>query len=109
MTAKFQRVEQDVPDEFAKEWGFAEHDGYSGFFTRKQSPGAIENGTTIVKVNSERGDATPDGARGVVLGSMPVPNELASIAMSSDFFYFVEWDHSPRTAVGVLGFKVRIA
>lgn len=76
--------------------------GYVGAFTRATEPGAIPAGARCRKVNSERGDANPDGALGVILGSFQAPPPLV-------LCYFVEWDASPRRAVAVLEHKVEAA
>jgi hypothetical protein len=76
-----------------------EYPGWFGIFTREQAPGALPNGTRIVKVQTEKGDAHPIGARATVLGSMAAPN----VGLG----YFVEWDAKPRCAVFVVDWKVR--
>lgn len=73
--------------------------GWAGAFTRNQVPGALANGTRIVKANTEAGDGTPEGTPGVVLGS--VVNDEGRIA------YFVEWANRPRLAVGCAALKVK--
>lgn len=85
-----------------------EHPGYFGAFCDGEAPGAIRNGSTIVKRSSEPGDANPDGSLGTVLGSVDVAALDPALAAkySSPFFYFVEWQSSPRVAVGVAGFKI---
>lgn len=80
------------------------HPGWKGAFTREHAPGALANGTRIVKDNSEPGDSTPDGTPGVVLGSISHPE-----VQSGAIFYFIEWAYAPRIAVGTMGFKVRPA
>lgn len=75
--------------------------GWIGAFTREQVPGAIPNGSPIVKTGSEQGDGTPDGTPGVVLGSMSHPEILNGATM-----YFVEWRRTPRCAVAVIEWKV---
>jgi hypothetical protein len=76
-----------------------EEPGWTGAFTRQQAPGALfANTTRIRKDKSERGDATPLGTEGTVLGSYYVPER--------GFAYFVEWDDKPRLAVLVLGWKL---
>lgn len=78
---------------------FGLHAGYAGMFTRAQAPGAIPNGTRIVKTNSESGDSNPDGSMGTVLGSMHA-DELG-------LAYFIEWDRYPRVAVGTIALKIK--
>lgn len=44
--------------------------GWVGAFWRQQAPGALVNGSRVVKVKAEKGDLTPLGTQGTVLGSM---------------------------------------
>lgn len=74
-----------------------EEPGWLGVFTRQQAPGAIQNGTTIVKSAMGPGDGTPIGTRGTVLGSFSMEPFMPG------FFYFVEWENKPRVAVGIRG------
>lgn len=83
-----------IPDEMR----LREHPGYAGLFTRHQMPGAIPNGTRIVKTASEPGDSNPDGTLGTVLGSLGHP--------SVGIGYFVEWDTSPRVACLVRALRI---
>lgn len=95
--------------------------GWVGVFTRRQSAGAIPNGTRIVKAEAEEGDSQPVGTLGTVLGSLgPFPPEAAAEAKAKlvakglpprdvTFAYFVEWDTLPRTAVGVMDWKIKEA
>lgn len=76
--------------------------GWTGAFTRNEASGALRNGTRIVKTNTEKGDAHPDGTPGVVLGSISHPEVHNGMA-----FYFIEWEPRPRVAVGTVGFKVQ--
>lgn len=86
--------------------------GWAGVFTRHQAPGAIANGTQVYKAAEERGDATPLGTVGEVLGSIPSPPDLGAQYPAPDgepvrFAYFVEWRNRPRVAVGVLDWKIK--
>jgi hypothetical protein len=75
-----------------------------GFFTRDQAPGAIENGSRVVKVAATDGDAHPIGAEATVLGSVgPLPWQGASV-----FGYFVLWDAHPHHAVFCVGSKLDV-
>jgi hypothetical protein len=74
--------------------------GWHGAFTREQAPGAMASGSRIVKAKSEEGDAHPVGTTGTVLGSLLAPGQR-------HIGYFIEWDPSPRTAVFVIGWKLR--
>ena len=89
------------------------HPGYEGLFTRDQADGALPNGTRIVKANSERGDAHPDGSLGTILGSFARPPDLTGRERADwaeiKFCYFVEFDAAPRVAIGTLDKKIRPA
>jgi hypothetical protein len=78
--------------------------GYIGMFTRDQAEGAIPNGARIVKSFTEEHDANPVGTLGTVLGSIEAPPGVTGYP--DKFFYFVEWDPSPRLAVGVRAAKI---
>ena len=76
-----------------------------------EARGAIPNGTRIVKVFAEPGDANPVGTTGVVLASHAVPQaELATLpavgGAVSPFVYFVEWDTFLGQPVGVISVKI---
>lgn len=72
-----------------------------------EAPGAYPNGTRIVKVRSEEGDATALGMSGEVVashyvGDIPPPEGVPA----SDYFYFVAWDWMPGVPVGVVDWKI---
>jgi hypothetical protein len=79
-----------------------EEPGWLGAFTRYRVEGALRNGTTVVKVNSEPGDTHPDGTPGVILGSISHPD-----AFNGMIGYFVEWAPRPRVAIGTIALKVK--
>lgn len=85
----------------------------AGTFTRDEAEGAIPNGTTIVKVNSEDTDGHPDGSRGVILGSLDardLPTDgIAPHLLPVTYVYFVEWKATPWIAVAILDTKVKPA
>ena len=81
--------------------GIGYHDGYRSAFTREQVPGAILNGTRIVKVKCEEGDTRLLGVKGAILGSVNHPPEGIG--------YFVEWDDAPKLAVFVIAWKIERA
>jgi hypothetical protein len=89
--------------------------GWVGVFTRYETPGAIPNGTSVVKAESEPGDAHPVGAPGKVLGSMPNIPEVDEAAKHKGlrppnaYWYFVEWEVRPRHAVAIMDWKIRRA
>ncbi len=75
--------------------------GWFGAFTREEAPGALKNGTRIVKVWCEAGDATRLGIQGTVLGSIIHPS-----IDSGNPMYFIEWDNRLRCAVGTITKKI---
>lgn len=78
--------------------------GWRGAFARTQAPGAIPNGSAIVKGANEEGDAHEVGALGTVLGSIHHPEVMAGALL-----YFVEWVDTPRVACAVIGWKIKPA
>ena len=74
-------------------------DGWLGTFTRQEADGAMVNGTRVYKFQSEPGDGHPTGSMGTVLGSLHHPD--------LGYMYFVEWDESPRVAIGVVERKIK--
>ena len=66
----------------------------------------IPNGAVVRKVNSEEGDATPDGSLGTVFASLSVPEVLMEHARC-DYFYWVEWEWTEaEIPIGILGRKI---
>jgi len=89
-----------LEEEAAAELGIREYPGYTGAFTRRQAAGALDNGTTVVKVaHDEGGDLHPDGSEGAILGSIR--------AAGLGVMYFVEWDATPGVATAVVEAKIR--
>lgn len=86
------------------EFPLRQEPGWVGAFTRAQVPGAIENGTKIVKVKTEAGDANKLGTKGTVLGSF-----MHADGQSAQLFYFVEWATARHVACGVIGWKIERA
>ena len=87
--------------------GVREWPGYEGGFTRNTVLGAWPNGTKVVKVRGERGDATPNGAVGRILGSLPGPiHRRGQRVPGFTCLYFIEWDTDPKKAVGVASWKL---
>lgn len=82
--------------------------GWIGMFTRASAPGALPNGTRIVKQNAEPGDGHPNGTPGVVLGSLPV-EMTAPDGKYAKVGYFIEWATRPKCAVFTADYKVREA
>jgi hypothetical protein len=75
--------------------------GWLGTFTREQYPGAIPNGSRVVKIAMDEKDANPLGTLATVLGSMGHPS-------MEEPGYFVEWDTMPRVAVFVAPWKIKL-
>jgi len=73
--------------------------GWVGVFSTDEAPGAMRNGTRIVKSAKDPGDARGIGATGTVLGSLSDPEW--------GLCYFIEWDSQPRVAVAVIAWKVQ--
>ena len=90
----------DLSDSIRK-LGITEHEGYRGSFTTAQAEGAIPNGSKVIKVLSKHGDAHADGELATVLGSLMHPSNQGVL------LYFVEWDTSPKYAVGIIGDKIK--
>lgn len=89
---------------------FRNEPGYVGAFTRESAPGALPPGSRIVKTASEAGDAMPDGAPGVVLGSFGDGHAFERPDLrGADFLYFVEWDARPGYAVATSNRKIAAA
>lgn len=88
------------------EFGYEE--GWRGGFTRHHTDGAYPNGTRIVKIRQEPNDGTPLGTGGTILGSLDgnLVNEYNPDGGRIRYIYFVEWDNRPRTAVGVMDWKL---
>jgi hypothetical protein len=93
-------VEDVNPPRFGN---FGCHAGYIGVFTTDEAPGCWKNGTRVVKATFERGDGTPLGTMGTVLGSM-FTHEAGGITT-----YFIEWDDKPKYAVCVEAQKLKKA
>jgi hypothetical protein len=79
-------------------YGITTHPGYFGHFTRQEAPGAIRNGTRILKRGTKPNDPHPDGTPGTVLGS--IGDHLRG------FGYFIEWDPRPKYAVFIEGTRI---
>lgn len=101
-----------MPDKQMTDWlaDLGQHDDYAGMFSRYEAEGAFPNGTRIRKHSSEEGDSHPDGSLGTVLGSLKVEGDAAnsfSKAKGIGYLYFVEWDDSPKVAVGTVDLKIK--
>ena len=98
----------EIADAVMLPMNFKPEPGWIGIFTRDQAPGAIPNGTKIVKAVREAGDTHDVGARGTVLGSYKSPGGLPGALARIKYWYFIEWDDNPKAAVGTVDFKVAI-
>lgn len=74
------------------------HLGWRGHFTTAQYPGALPNGTRVVKVVWEPGDTHALRDRATVLGSVGHPK----VGLG----YFVEFDEHPKQAVFIMAAKI---
>lgn len=83
----------------AERYNIAEEPEYEGYFTRDQADGAIPNGSRVIKTANIGSDMSPEGATGVVLGS--IYHSMVG------YGYFIEWDHAPRKAVFISAYKIR--
>lgn len=69
-----------------------EEDGFTGVLTRDEAPQAkFKNGARIKKTVSKRGDLTPLGTLGTILGSI--------FTGEGGVGYFIEWDDKPREVI----------
>jgi hypothetical protein len=81
---------------------FCEQPDIFGAFTKQQAPEAKhKNGSRVEKAMYEKGDATPLGTKGTVLGSIYMPGKQYGAA------YFVTWDNRPNYAVLVVEWKIK--
>lgn len=86
-------------------------------FLRKEAPGALRNGTTVVKINTGFDDEGPfdpeeeehlkitgafDGDRGTVLGSCLQVWDEGWVPITPNIIYYVERDHKPKVVYGLL-------
>lgn len=76
---------------------------WQAFAYRGEAEGAIKNGTTVEKVNSDGSDGHRDGALGTVIGSM---GPLADSAPDR-FVYCVEFMDAPHVPVWIVGHRIR--
>lgn len=75
---------------------------YLGFYREGQAPGAIPNGTRVVKVRGRVDDAHPLGSRATVISSF-------GPTADNEYGYWVAWDDMPDIAVFVRGNKIDAA
>jgi len=75
-------------------------------FTRDEAPGAIPNGTFVVKCNTNLAekDKHPDGAPAHVLGSI---GPIDYMGLKNVYGYFVEWLDKPNTPCFIVGTRIR--
>jgi hypothetical protein len=95
----------DIPKELL-DLGFRYEEGWLGAFTRNQADGAIPNGATVFKTHFNKGDTHKPGDKARVLGSLPVPKDMKALANKAKYFYFVEWEDSPRMACSIVGDRI---
>jgi len=81
--------------------GIKNHPGYFTSFCNKQAQGAWENGSCVIKDGSDSGeDITPDGTKGIILGSLKSPE--------GKYAYFVEWEDKPKMPVFCVEEKLKL-
>jgi hypothetical protein len=71
-------------------------------FTTDQAPGALSNGTRVMKATEEPGDAHARGALATILGSIGP----GMVNGRKAYGYFVEWDDRPGLPVFVADYKI---
>ena len=71
-----------------------------------QAPGAIPNGTRVVKVMNEPGDGHELGDQARVLASFATPPEMRQKFPDCLFCYFLDWDDMPGLPVFTRGDKI---
>lgn len=81
-------------------------------FIPGEAPGAIPNGSRVVKVWAEKADDHQVGAKATILSSMgPMDAALAAAAgrgdLDGEYAYFVEWDDLPGIPVFTRGKKLQ--
>lgn len=97
----------EVGEEEGRALGLKNEPGWTGSFSRAEAEGALRNGTRVRKLIMEEGDTHPVCAPGTVLGSLAVPAELSRGQRHQvRFFYYVEWDMSPKEACAVMDYKI---
>ena len=82
----------------------------AGFpIARTEAPGALANGTAVIKIDTDLQDdehleltGAEDGDRGVVLGSSLLPWGKKGIPVPPITVYYVEWGHEPKVVYPVL-------
>lgn len=74
------------------------HLGWHGVFCTAQYPGALPNGTRVVKVAWEPGGAHSLRDKATVLGSLGHPEKGIG--------YFVEFDENPKQAFFIISTKI---
>jgi hypothetical protein len=78
----------------------------AGLDILSEAPGALPNGTPVVKIDAGPRDLHSIGARGTVVGSLKTPDELLRRFPGVPYCYFVEWADMPGVAVGVASTKI---
>lgn len=99
-------VEMDeIPDGFTYK---VLPDGKRIGYTTQSAAGAIPNGTAIEKQNEELGDNHHNGTPGIIIGSLPNPdNNQVRADLIVKFLYFVDWNNS-GIPVGTIDHKIKI-
>lgn len=90
----------EVDEAYAAAVGIQYYPGFISPFTRDQAPGALPNGTRVVKVKEDdSSDLHSIGEMGTILGSLSHP--------AVGIGYFVQWDSRPRMPTFVVAGKIK--
>lgn len=96
MNGKIYKLDERIAIQF----GIQNHPGYLTSFSKNQAEGAWVNGSCVVKDgNDPGGDATPNGIKGEILGSLKVAEKYG---------YFVEWENKPKMAIFCVEEKMKL-
>lgn len=79
-------------------------------YVGQEALGAIPNSSRIIKRNGQKGDRTPDGSSGTILGSIGSPDKSG---MFIDPFlilhiYIVRWDRDPDAMGVIIDSKIQL-
>lgn len=76
------------------------------YFSDNLDGAPIKMGSKVKKVNSEKGDGTPDGTEGRVIGSLSDP--VTDGIMEPQYLYAVVWDDKKDFIIGTIGKKLEV-
>jgi hypothetical protein len=97
---------------------FFEEEGLVGVFTREHADGAIPNGSVVEKINATDSDLAPEGAKGIIVGSLDAEEHSHHIGEMTGtphdreegekFVYFVQWEIAQPLVVGIRETRVKL-